>query len=398
MPRLSIWFCFFLLGTLTLHAQDVQGQTRPLFLAHFMPWYQTPDVSGYWGWHWTMDTYNPNTAIASHYMPLTGPYDSQDEAILEYQVLLMHLSGIDGVIVDWYGTENYWDYAINNQATLAIGEAVREANLAFALAYEDATVRLMVEGGHIAEENALAHGQAEMAYANEQWMSHENYVTWDDRPLMFIFGPQYFTSPVMWETIFDQIEPEPLLITLDKHMEAIASYPWPPMNLSENGELAQGTLETYLDYFYFKAQLHNPDLIVGSAFPGFHDIYEQAGVRSSYGFLDARDGKTLQLTLEIALENEADVIQLLTWNDYGEGTMIEPTVEYGYQYLEMVQAARRSVDADFPYTADDLRLPLQLFELRKANRRDAAVNQTLDAVFEAIIVSDLTTARGLLDG
>jgi hypothetical protein len=40
-------------------------------------------------------------AIASHFHPLTGPYDSSNDALLEYQVMLMKLSRIDGVIVDW---------------------------------------------------------------------------------------------------------------------------------------------------------------------------------------------------------------------------------------------------------------------------------------------------------
>lgn len=77
--------------------------TRPLLLAHYMPWYQTPSVSGMWGWHWTMNHFNPNqqdsegqAQIASHYYPHTGPYDSRDDAILEYQLALMKLSGIDG--------------------------------------------------------------------------------------------------------------------------------------------------------------------------------------------------------------------------------------------------------------------------------------------------------------
>ena len=30
-------------------------------LVHYMPWYQTPSVSGYWGWHWTMNHFNPDS-------------------------------------------------------------------------------------------------------------------------------------------------------------------------------------------------------------------------------------------------------------------------------------------------------------------------------------------------
>ena len=41
------------------------------------------------------------------------PYDSADPVALEYHVALMKLAGIDGVIVDWYGMDNFNDYALN---------------------------------------------------------------------------------------------------------------------------------------------------------------------------------------------------------------------------------------------------------------------------------------------
>src|SRR5579859_1780268 len=79
-------------------------------LAHYMPWYVAPPYSGNWGWHWTMNHFNPTTyassgerQIASWYYPAIGPYDSADPAVLEYHVALMKLAGLDGVIVDWYG-------------------------------------------------------------------------------------------------------------------------------------------------------------------------------------------------------------------------------------------------------------------------------------------------------
>ncbi len=47
--------------------------------------------------------------IASRYYPAIGPYDSADPVVLEYHCLLMKLAGIDGVIVDWYGQDEYLD-------------------------------------------------------------------------------------------------------------------------------------------------------------------------------------------------------------------------------------------------------------------------------------------------
>ena len=65
-----------------------------------------------WGIHWTMQYENPNIVdamgkrqIASHYYPIIGPYDSTDPNVLEYHMLLMKYSGIDGVMIDWYGQQ-----------------------------------------------------------------------------------------------------------------------------------------------------------------------------------------------------------------------------------------------------------------------------------------------------
>ncbi|MFH1184757.1 MAG: hypothetical protein V1755_06915 [Chloroflexota bacterium] len=97
-----------------LHAEDGPRTV----LVHYMPWYASKPVSGHWGWHWTMDHFNPDRVaengpreVASHYYPLIGPYDSSDPHALECHVLLMKLAGIDGAIIDWYGTKDYHDYA-----------------------------------------------------------------------------------------------------------------------------------------------------------------------------------------------------------------------------------------------------------------------------------------------
>src|SRR5437588_4266173 len=88
----------------------------PKIYMHYMPWFQTPSslggTSGDWGWHWKMNTQNPNVVddigkrqIASHYYPKIGPYDSTDSDVIEYHSLLMKYSGVDGALVDWYGVQ-----------------------------------------------------------------------------------------------------------------------------------------------------------------------------------------------------------------------------------------------------------------------------------------------------
>ena len=115
--------------------------------AHYMPWFQTPFVSGYWGPHWTMANKNPDEkingrrSIASHYYPLIGPYDSNDRDYLEYALICMKLSGIDGVLIDFYGQSKFNDYPQLLTASNAVIEMCEKVGLEFAIVYEDRTIK-----------------------------------------------------------------------------------------------------------------------------------------------------------------------------------------------------------------------------------------------------------------
>ena len=362
-------------------------------MVHYMPWYQALPVSGYWGWHWTMDHFNPNNMddsgrreIASHHYPLTGPYDSQDEDILEYQVLLM------------YGIEDFWDYGVINQSTQAIFEKIKRAGLLFSICYEDQTIGHMVENNHLAADDVYIHGQTVMLYLQNTWFLDEAYLKLSDKPVLLTFGPQHFYQSSEWDTLFSVLDTRPSLFTLNNRLAPIAAgaFPWPPMWASDGGVLSETALNNYLSSFYENARIW--DYLVAGAFPGFHDIYSEAGLGFTYGYLDPQNGAIFDNTLRMALKNSPDIIQIVTWNDYGEGTIIEPTLEFGYQYLEMIQSARRdSIDPEFPYTSDDLEIPLQLFSLRNIYENDNEVNAILDSVFALIIAGNLQLATEMIN-
>ncbi len=331
-------------------------------LVHYMPWYQSPALSGYWGWHWTMNHFNPENMdatgrreIASHYYPLVGPYDSRDPAILAFQVEQMRLAGIDGVIVDWYGIEAFWDYGLINEATALLQAEIEAAGMDFVICYEDQTVMHMVNNGHLQPSQALDHGLTVMSSLRDTYMSSPSYYMVEGSPLLLCFGPQFFMQAADWQTLFSPFTTQPCFITLDTRLSPVAhgAFPWPPMWASVDGVLSPATLDGYLTNFYAGSVNHS--FPVASAFAAFHDIYDEAGVGASYGYLDPAGGQTFELTLSRAAASPARVIQLVSWNDYGEGTMLEPTIEFGYSRLVALQEFRRQqIDPDFPYTEADL--------------------------------------------
>ena len=155
----------FLILNLNLEAEDMNKKV----FVHYMPWYSSKSVSGDWGWHWTMNKFNPEhikkngqREIASHQYPLIGPYDSNDPDALVCQVLLMKLAGINGVIIDWYGLKPFRDYSTIHRNTKHLIKYIKRAGLEFAICYEDQTVRHMVENRFLPFTEVEAHGQQVM--------------------------------------------------------------------------------------------------------------------------------------------------------------------------------------------------------------------------------------------
>ncbi len=147
------------------------------------------------------------------------------------------------------------------------------------------------------------------------------------------------------------------LVDLSEHTRrsaASGAFDWP---VPQVGTKAQ-------DSFYKTASTWPAAMAV--AFPRFHDIYEQAKIHKSWGTIDDNAGKTFAATLETALKSGLPLVQISTWNDWGEGTVIEPSIEFGYRDLETVQRLRRQfIEREFPCQPADLRLPLRLYKLRK---------------------------------
>ncbi len=375
-------------------------------LAHYMPWYEGKPYSQNWGWHWTMNHYNPDNIgpdgrrpVASRYYPLIGPYDSADPVALEYHVLLMKLAGIDGVIVDWYGMDNYFDYAVNDQRTKALLKWTQMAGLKFSLCYEDQTIKHEIDGGFVTAAKALEHAQQTMLYAETNYFSASGYLRWNAEPVLLNFGPQYFKSSSDWDRIFSVLAASnrPAFFTEDNRLEIGAgAFDWPPMWMSQTngGQLVKSQLEAYLNTFEQKASSGPCSAFVSSAFPRFHDIYQQAGAGTSYGELEDRNGDTLRETLSRSFTNSSALVQIVTWNDYGEGTIVEPTAEFGYRDLGIIQDLRRQyLDPSFARRTNDLALATRVYNLRRACEANSVVPAELNQIFTNIVSGNLARAE-----
>jgi glycoprotein endo-alpha-1,2-mannosidase len=145
---------------------------------------------------------------------------------------------------------------------------------------------------------------------------------------------------------------------------------------------------------YYQYSILNNIQTVGGVYPGFNDFYYEGGWRSNTNddWVISNNGtKVFHETLTLTASSPVEFIQLITWNDFGEGTMIEPTNEFGFSYLEEIQSY-----TGVSYTIDDLQLPYRLYLLRKKHKNDDRLQTILDRVYQAIFMLDLDHAKILL--
>ena len=166
------------------HSSYAIASTKKI-MAHYMPWYQSQPYRGYWGWHWNMGSYfNPPATYASHYKSVFGLYDSSDPHVLASQALLMKFAGIDGMIADWYGIADFWDYGLIRDSTNAFVPYIKEAGLEFSICYEDATVNNMLINGYLVPNTratGVAHGQQVMQWLQTNYFTDPSYLKIDSR-------------------------------------------------------------------------------------------------------------------------------------------------------------------------------------------------------------------------
>ncbi len=389
-PIMLVW-----LTQVSAQDSSVDASAR-LILAHYMPWYQAKPHSDSWGWHWTMDFFDPDATgngkrmIASHFYPDIGPYDSGDRYVHEYHLLLMKLAGIDGVIIDWYGRHDFRDYAIIHRNTERLADAVERLGMKFAICYEDRTVPALVDAKQLKPQNRVGHVVSEINWLAENWFSLDSYVRLNDRPVLLSFGQTGLTEQE-WSQCLAKLKP-PVSYFSQHHRraDAIGAYDWPIP--------AEGLSAT----LQFQKNSTSWSQSIPVVFPRFVDIYEQANVHKSLGRIADQDGTTFRRTLEQALTTNAKLVQIATWNDWGEGTAIEPSREYGNRDLEFVQQMRRDkIDPNFSGSASDLDLPVRLLSLRReASRSSGDVAKTmsqLDHIATLIANLNLVEARAKLE-
>lgn len=280
----------------------IDSPSEPTMLAAYLPWFGQP----------------------GH---INVGYSSQDRVVLEKQVDQARQLGISAFVVNWYGAHHTFE----DKAYALMQQVASEKRFKVAIMYDEDDSDPSAETDDIIND---------LQYAYEHYIGphavvpHEAYLTYQDRPLVFIFPKG---ARVDWNRVRQTVngwENPPLLIYKDIHPDLAnvfdGFYAW--INPGKAGWQPDGSNwgQQYLDGFYkaMSTQYSNK-IAVGAAWPGFNDTKASWSQNRK---MDARCGRTFVDTLRMFRryydqQHPLPFLMIDTWNDYEEGSAIERGVD-----------------------------------------------------------------------
>lgn len=248
-------------------------------------------------------------------------YSSQDPAEIATQIEHAKSRGISAFVVDWYGDREPF---IDRSYALMQTSAAKH-HFKVAMMYDETD----------ADDGATDEALADFTMFHETYLSasapgHEAYLTYEGRPVVFIFPKGRHTDWRKIRTLVEGWKPAPFLIQENPpgaDQDAFDGYyAW--VNPGEKGWAADGSNwgEQYLIDFYRTMETKYPDkIIVGGSWSAFNDSKASWGLNRH---IAPRCGQTFTDTFnlwrkEVPPGSVIPFMMIETWNDYEEGTAIE---------------------------------------------------------------------------
>lgn len=266
------------------------------------------------------------TQIYAHFMPWFGDprhmavgYNSQDLAQIHRQITDMISRGINGMIIDWYGSRD----TFTNTTTLRVmAEAEKHPSFKFAIMIDKGAIKLSACSGCTPQQTLIE----QIHYVEKTFIRSSAYMRSNGRPMITNFDVELHYPSVDWPAAAATATTNPIFIFEDAsgftHVVTGGSYSWVRPTTSDFGM-------AYMTKFYDAGWAHPLLETIGASYKGFNDTLASWGLnrimtqRCSHTWLDtfAKINSLYNST------NQLDALQLPTWNDYEEGTEVESGID-----------------------------------------------------------------------
>jgi glycoprotein endo-alpha-1,2-mannosidase len=258
----------------------------------YYPWYGTPALDGGWQ-HWNQNSHSPPGNLYSRFYPAQGPYSSSDPRVVGQQMAQIRAAGIDEIVVSWWGRGSTEDLRL----PLVLAAAHR---------------RGLLVGIHLEpySERSMASVAQDLAYVATLGI-HDVYV----------YHPRDF-SAADWATVTGKAPPTLRLLAGTELVGFAAAAGFEGIYTYDFNTYNGGK------FIRLCAEAHAMHLACApSVGPGYDG--RRAGETS--GGRQRANGTTYDRLWSAALAAAPDIVTITSYNEWGEGTQIEPAqVRRGY--------------------------------------------------------------------
>lgn len=279
-------------------------------------------------------------------------YNSDDAGQVHNQITDMISRGINGVIIDWYGANN----SIDDATKLVMAEAETHPGFTFAIMIDQGAIEWYSCPG-CSPQQALV---ADLQYIQQNYFPSPAYMTMQGKPVVTNFNVDLSYS-VDWNAATDALSTQPAYLFQNNngftHVLSDGSYAWVMPTTSDYGM-------SYLSSFYQAGMPLTNEQTVGATYKGFNDTLASWG---SNRIMGQQCGQTWLQTFSDAnglysSGKQLQAMQLVTWNDYEEGTEIESGISNcfsvsatasGNSLQWTIKGNENTVDHYVPYISTD---------------------------------------------
>ena len=301
------------------------GSTSPLVLAHYFTWFDGN------GWN--------DCNISAGDQPLQ-PYHSDDPATLASHIQMAQNVGLNGFTVHWFAPNDRTD---RNFSTLL--DQSLDTDFASTVVFSHHIWHGLVAPNYQQIADALR-------YIIEQHGQHLNFLRVEGKPVIF-FTDVYRTGEVssdapqvFWAAIRDIVDPQRQTIWIAEGLDPTyldvfdglyvfkishAAYPYDYLKAPQWSERVRS----------WAIRTGQPKIWAATISPGWDDrradCKPDVRVANTPHRLDRRNGETYEATFQAALDSSPDWLIVSSFNEWVEGSYIEPSEQYGDTYMRLTR-------------------------------------------------------------
>jgi hypothetical protein len=303
-------------------------------LAFYYGWYGNPQISGEWR-HWkNVDPANKRIEDVTD-LPADGPYDSHDPAILDKQAETAHAVGITGFIASWWGRDTFEDRGMPLLLAAAGKQKLAVSAYYEKIAGEDAASRITAAVGDI-------------DYLLTRYGGDKAWLRAAGKPVLFVYGRALNElSPADWQEVLARVRrdnQQGVVLVADSLDSKFASTFDGASTYNITGQTqhkSPAEIRAWARAAYPKmvAAAGPGKISTVTIIPGYDDRY--VGRPPPRPVTDRWAGETYRVLWQEAIAAAPDYVLITTWNEWHEGSEIEPSVEYGSRILDETLAFSR---------------------------------------------------------